>query len=101
MTEHAVIIKFRYGSTNLDRLFELEDQLDEAISKAEVGEYDGNEIATDGSDGSLYMYGPDADRLLEVVEPIIRANSFMKGAQVRRRYGGVNSGAREVISMIE
>jgi hypothetical protein len=100
MTEHAVIIKFRYGSTNLDRLFELEDQLNEAISKAEVGEYDGNEIATDGSDGSLYMYGPDADRLLEVVEPIIRASSFMKGAQVRRRYGGAKSGAREVISEI-
>ncbi|MBR0831111.1 hypothetical protein JQ596_36945 [Bradyrhizobium manausense] len=101
MTEHAVIIRFRYGSTNLDRLFELEGQLDAAISKAEVGEYDGNEIAVDGSDGSLYMYGPDADRLFAVVEPIIRAHSFMKGAQVRRRYGGAKSGAREITSTIE
>ena len=72
MTEHAVIITFHYGSTNLDRLFELEDQLEKAISEAKVGEYDGNEIAVDGSDGSLYMYGPDADRLFAVVEPIIR-----------------------------
>ena len=101
MTEHAVIIKFRYISTKLDGLFELEDQLEEAISKAEVGEYDGNELAADGSDGRLYMYGPDADRLLEVIEPIIRASPFMKGAEVRRRYGGANSGAREVVSTID
>jgi len=101
MTEHAVIIAFRYGSTNLDRLFELEDQLVEAISEAGVGEYDGNEIATDGSDGTLYMYGPDADQLLQVVEPIVRACSFMKGARVRKRYGSAQSGAKEVVSTIE
>ena len=100
MTEHAVIIRFRYGSTNLDKLFELEDRLEKAISEAEVGEYDGNEIAVNGSDGSLYMYGPDADQLFAVVEPIIRVHSFMKGAQVRRRYGSAKSGAREVISTI-
>ena len=75
--------------------------MEKAISEAKAGEYDGNEIAVDGSDGSLFMYGPDADRLLEVIEPIIRASSFMKGAQVRRRYGGVKSGAREAISIIE
>ena len=101
MTEHAVIIAFHYGSTNLDRLFELEDQLEKAISEAKVGEYDGNEIAVDGSDGSLYMYGPDADRLFAVVEPIIRANSFMKGARVKRRYGAAQSGAREATSIID
>jgi hypothetical protein len=101
ITEHAVIIKFRYGSTDLVKLFELEDQLREALSKAKVGEYDGNEIAIDGSDGALYMYGPDANRLLEVVEPMIQAVSFMKDAQVRRRYGGAKSGADEMISTIE
>jgi len=100
MTDHAVIIAFRYGSTNLDRLFELEDQLVQAISEAGVGEYDGNEIAVDGSDGTLFMYGPDADRLLQVVEPIVRACSFMKGAHVRRRYGGPGSDD-EIESTIE
>jgi hypothetical protein len=84
-----------------DPLFELEEQLEKAISEAKVGEYDGNEIAVDGSDGSLYMYGPDADRLFAVVEPIIRTSSFMKGAQAKRRYGGAGSGAREAISKID
>lgn len=100
MTEHAVIIAFRYGSTNLDRLFELEEQLELALSEAGVGEYDGNEIAVDGSDGTLFMYGPDADRLLQVIEPVVRPCPFMKGAHVRRRYGGPDSD-HELESTIE
>ena len=101
MAEHAVIIAFRYESTDLDRLFELEDKLEKAISAAGVGEYDGNEIAADGSVGTLYMYGPNADRLFEVIEPIIRACSFMKGVRVKRRYGSAQSGANEITSTIE
>ena len=88
MTEHAVIIKFRYGSTNLDKLFELEDQLEKAISEAKAGEYDGNEIAVDGSDGSLYMYGPDADRLLDVIEPIERILK-RRATPIRRPVGAL------------
>ncbi len=101
MTEHAVIITFHYGSTDLDRLFELEGQLEKAIFEAKVGEYDGNEIAVDGSDGSLYMYGPDADRLFAVVEPIVRGCPLMKGVRVKKRYGGAQSGACEAISIID
>lgn len=63
--EHAVIVQFRYGSTNLEPLFELEDRLENAIAAAGAGEYDGNEMAVDGEHGVLYMYGPDADRLYE------------------------------------
>ena len=54
---------------------------------AHAGEYDGNEVATDGSDGFLYMYGPDADRLFEVIRPILEACSFMRGARMTLRYG--------------
>src|SRR5512143_2371963 len=67
MSEQAVIVEFQYGSTDLGPLFALEDELIAAIEAAEVGDYDGNEVATDGSDGSLYMYGPDAVKLADVV----------------------------------
>ncbi len=46
--EHAVIVYFQYGSTDLQRLFDLEKKLEQAISEAGVGEFDGNEIAQDG-----------------------------------------------------
>jgi hypothetical protein len=95
MSEHALIVHFNYGSTNLDLLFALEDRLEAAISTAQVGVYDGNEVAVDGSDGYLYMYGTDADKLFEVVWPILEAESFMQGALITKRYGPPEDGVRE------
>jgi hypothetical protein len=101
MSDQAVIVQFRYGSTDLSTLFSLEDKLEAAINAAGVGEYDGHEVAVDGSDGTLFMYGPSADRLFEIIDPILRTVPFMNGAVVRRRYGGPAKGSREVISTIE
>ena len=95
VAEHAVIVHFKYGSTDLARLFALEEKLEAAISDAKAGEFDGDEIAVDGSDGSLWMYGPDADRLFQVIEPILRASPFMRGARVKLRYGPPADGVRE------
>lgn len=100
MSEHAVIVDFEYGSTDLDPLFDLEGALEAAITGASVGEYDGNAIATDGSDGTLYMYGPDADRLFEVVRPVLEAAQFMRGARATKRYGPPADGVREQIVTI-
>lgn len=93
--EHAVIIHFTYGSTDLRPLFALEEQLEQAIVAADVGEFDGNEVAANGSDGYLYMYGQDADRLFEVVRPILESSQFMRGASVVKRYGPPEDGVRE------
>jgi hypothetical protein len=94
--EQAVIVKFRYGSTNLAPLFELEDRLKNALAATGVGEYDGNEMALDGQDGVLYMYGPDADRLHEAVAPILKREAFMRGARIKKRYGPPQDGVKEV-----
>ena len=94
--EHAVIVVFAYiGSTDLEPLFALERQLESDIAAARAGEYDGNEIAVDGSDGTLYMYGPDADKLFAAIRPTLVACSFMKGARVRLRYGPPADGVPE------
>lgn len=93
--EQAVIVHFKYGSKDLSRLFALEDKLEKAILRAKAGEYDGNEIAVDGSDGFLYMYGPDADRLFTVIKPVLENTPFMKGAQVKKRYGPPQGNSRE------
>ncbi|MDR3418853.1 MAG: hypothetical protein P4L83_21985 [Nevskia sp.] len=87
MQLHAVIIEFSYGSTDLDPLYEFEDRLEDAISEAGVGEYDGHELAIDGSGGRLYLYGPDADRLYAAIEYILNETPFMLGAEVCKRYG--------------
>ena len=85
--EHAVIVHFYYGSTNLQHVYALEDQLRTAISEAAVGEYDGHEVADDGSDGFFYMYGPDAEALFRVIRPLLVGFPFMRGAKVTLRFG--------------
>jgi hypothetical protein len=95
-SEHAVIIHFSYGSTDLSRLYDLEDKLESALQLADSGEFDGNEMAADGSDGYLYLYGPDADILFETIKPVLEAAAFMKGAKAKLRYGPPKDGTREV-----
>jgi hypothetical protein len=85
--EHSVIVHFFYGSTNLQHVYALEDLLRIAISEAAAGEYDGHEVAEDGSDGFYYMYGPDEKVLYRVISPLLVASSFMHGARVTLRFG--------------
>jgi hypothetical protein len=96
----ALIVHFRFGSTDLSRLFALEKKIEDALTRSNAGKFDGNEIATDGSDGFLYMYGPSADRLLQIVEPVLMTADFMRGAEVTRQYGPPGNGTREITAVL-
>lgn len=85
--EEAVIIHFKYGQKDWSSFFAFEKTLESAISKARVGEYDGNELATDGSAGTLYMYGPSADAMFAVVKPRLLEAQFLKNIEATLRYG--------------
>jgi hypothetical protein len=93
--EHAVLVRFAYGGSDLGPLFELEDRLREVLEAAHVGEYDGNEVASDGADGVLYMYGPDAEAVFAAVEPVLRDCDFMRAARVTLRFGPPGDGVAE------
>lgn len=100
LSEQAVIVHFNYGSTDLKPLRSLEEALEKAIEAAGVGDFDGDEIAADGSDGYLYMYGANADDVFKVVLPILEQSPFMKGAQVTKVYGQLGTDVpREVITI--
>jgi hypothetical protein len=87
--EEAVIIHFKYGQKNWSSFYAFEKTLESAISKAGVGEYDGNELAADRSDGTMYMYGPSADALFAVVKPHLLGAQSLTGIEVTLRYGAV------------
>lgn len=74
--------------------------MEDAIDRAGVGEFDGDELASDGSDGTHYMYGPDADALFAVIKPLLEAADFMRGARVQLRYGPPADGVLEVLTVI-
>jgi hypothetical protein len=85
VAEQAVLIHITSLGIPDAGLDETEDPLIKAIDAAGVGEFDGNEIGPD--DAVLYMYGPDADRLWEVVEPVLRSASLGPGSYAVTRYG--------------
>ena len=93
--EHAVIVHLK--DPNMDRVFELEDELHNTINTAEVGEYDGNEIALDGSEAILYAYGPDADALWDVMKPIIDRADARPGSYTVKRYGEASDPAAKSV----
>jgi hypothetical protein len=88
--EEAVIIHFKYGQKDWSSFFAFEKTLESAISKAGVGEYDGNELATDGSAGTMYMYGASADAMFAVVKPRLLGVQFLKSIEATLRYGAAN-----------
>ena len=88
--EQAVIVHFDYGNADWAPFFELEKALEASIAAAGVGEYDGNELAADGSDGTLYMYGPNADKLFDVVKPHLASSKLLKNVEVTLRYGAAS-----------
>jgi hypothetical protein len=88
--EQAVIIEGSFESeetfgTKVERnaLFELEDQL-ESLLQQEGYEFDGHDIGDSGF--ILYMYGDSADKIHDLVEPLLRQSSF-EHYSVAKRYG--------------
>lgn len=69
----------------LAHLFELEDRLLEAVERSGAGEYDGN----DTGEGffTFYMYGSSADRLFDVVAPLLAGFPLPHGSYALKRYG--------------
>lgn len=94
--EHAVIVYFNYGIEELEPLYQLEEKLGKIIADNNVGEYDGHEIAMDNSDGTLYMYGPNAEELFKAVKPTLEKTDFMRGATAKLRFGPPADGVSEI-----
>jgi len=89
------VVTFTYGSLDLQALFDLEDELIRVIAEAQVGDLDGEEVAVDGSHGFLFMYGPDGDRLFDVVRPVLEACQHPKSESAVIRYGPPVDGVEE------
>ncbi len=68
-----------------DRVHEFTDKLASIIEESRTGTFDGDEFG-DG-EGVLFMYGPDADRLFDVVNPLLKTWEPLRGGYAIKRYG--------------
>ena len=95
MDQHALIIRLsnigrhadEMGIDALDALLALQEELARAIEPDGIGEVDGNEIAMDDSEGSLFAYGPDAKAMLKAALPLICASPLARGGHVELHSG--------------
>jgi hypothetical protein len=85
----AVCTKLTGGEFGNDRerdaIRQFAGYLEEEIQRQGVGVYDGDEFGN--REGSLYLYGPDADRLYDAIEPLLRSWDMLSGGYVIKRYG--------------
>jgi hypothetical protein len=99
-SQEAVLIHFDLGfKSNGDRfgfddMVDLEDTLIAVVERHQVGEIDGHEIGS--SDGTIFLYGPDADLMFEAIEPVLLTHPLCAGARVVLRKGGPGSPQTEV-----
>ena len=101
MADHAVLIHLKlqhgeFGSTEeREAIHALEDELSDAVEDAGVGEFDGDDFGN--GESILYMYGPDADKLFDVIQTLLQRSPLTKGGYVIKRYGEAeDEDAREV-----
>ena len=72
----------------------LEDRLTEVIEREQLGEFDGNEFGP--GEVTLFMYGPNAERLFAGIEAVLRGYPLCQSARVVIRNGGPEASEREV-----
>ena len=94
--QHAVIINFNYEYEELDPLHELENRLLDLLTDPEVGYYDGHEVGLDSPDGTLFFYGPNAEKLFKAVKQELESTDFLQGATAQLFFGPSRSGVSEI-----
>jgi hypothetical protein len=87
-TEECVLVYFEADPLP-EEFWRLDERLNEAMDKSDVGEFDGNEIG--GGTARLFFYGPDASKLFLLIEPILQEYPMCHNARVILRRGGPGS----------
>lgn len=72
----------------------LEDRLVRVMDEGGLGTLDGNEVGQGVV--TLFLYGPDGERLFSGIEATLRAYPLCQGARVEIRRGADGSLRREV-----
>ena len=75
VSNHAVIIEIKLQNEGLgddgqhELVRQVAGEIERIVREAAVGEYDGDEFG--GGSVTLYIYGPDADRISSAVRPAL------------------------------
>jgi len=77
-----VVIVMDYGSVDLTRLHELEDELGVIAKQTNSGELDGDEVTLGGRQASIYMKSVAPELLIKAIRPALKQHDFSRDALV-------------------
>jgi hypothetical protein len=76
----------KFGTTDeRDMAHAFSDKLASVIEESQAGIFDGDEFGA--GEGVFFMYGPDANRLFDVVYPLLKTWEPLRGGYAIKRYG--------------
>lgn len=94
----AVYLKLsdsEYGTQEeRDSIHRFTDELSALIRESGIGVFDGDEFGN--GEGGLFMYGPNADLLFNLVEPLLRSWKPLEGGYAIKRYGAPASQSERI-----
>lgn len=80
---NQIVIAVDYGSLDLTRLHQLEDELESVARETKLGELDGDEVTVDGGKASIYMTSVHTDKLIDAIRPVLKTYDFSRDAHIR------------------
>ncbi len=85
---HLIEIVFVFDELpdNLAPWHEVQKEMDDALHAADAGEVDGD--LWGGGQCVVYCYGPDAERMWEVLAPIIEPHPIPRGSYALKHFRG-------------
>lgn len=78
----VVTIQFKCNNIYFNQVVSLELRLRKAVIKAGVGKFHSSLMAKDDGDCYIFMYGPNADKLIEVIKPLLRYVLFVRDIEL-------------------
>jgi len=92
MNEHAVIVHFTPTFEDFRQFDSFEIELEKVMHEDDI--YNSYEFTTDMSNGTLYLYGPNADRLYNDIRDVILNSTLFTDFHFVLRYGPEDSNSR-------
>ena len=77
-------------------MVEIENSFKSAISNANAGHFDGDNIVQNDSVVCLYIDNPYANKKYKAIKSILETTDYTEGTSVKLRYGSPNEGVEEI-----
>lgn len=90
---HPVVIKFNYKVEDFDYLDELQEQIENAVTHHNVGEYDTYELDEENNRALFYLSAANPEIMFRNIAPVLQESPILRGAKIDVEMGTAADGS--------